>query len=149
MSELINQQDKQNKIPTSLSPRQALAYLQAGAAIVDIRPEFETSFRIFDVPKVYYLSYRSYREDYPAIPKDCLLIVADSVGNQSQEVARFMLEKGYDNITFLAGGIVEWDRDGLPLAKDMDCAMIGGCACRLQPQKIREDSSLAALKSNE
>lgn len=122
-----------NFTPTVLSPREALSYLQEKAALVDIRPEYETSYRNFDVPKVYYVPYSSYIDSFHILPKDTLLIVADSVGNQSMEVARFLLMQGYPEVACLAGGVVEWDRNGLPLAKDTEYEMVGGCACKLQP----------------
>jgi rhodanese-related sulfurtransferase len=121
----------------SLSPREALEYIQNGATILDIRPEYETSFRIFDISKVFYLPYSLYRNEFSLIPKDVPLIIADSVGTKSTEVARYLMEHGYSQVKCLAGGIVEWDRTGLPLKKDTDYEMVGGCACRLQPQKPR------------
>lgn len=128
----------------SLSPREAFEYLQNGAAILDIRPEYETSFRIFDVSKVYYLPYNLYRDELSLIPKDVPLIIADSVGTKCIEAANYLMEHGYTQIACLAGGIVEWDRTGLPLSRDVDYEMVGGCACRLQPQKPRIEGS--ALK---
>ena len=34
-------------------------------------------------------------------------------------------------MAYLSGGMVEWERAGLPIAKDVDYEMIGGCACRI------------------
>lgn len=126
----------------SLSPREAFEYLQSGAAILDIRPEYETSFRIFDVSIVYYLPCTSCREELSLIPKDVPIIIADSVGTKSIEMMHYLKENGYTQVAYLAGGIVEWDRAGLPLNKDVDYEMVGGCACRLQPQKPRTEGSL-------
>jgi rhodanese-related sulfurtransferase len=128
----------------SLSPREAFEYLQSGAAILDIRPEYETSFRVFDVPTVYYLPYNELRDKFSIIPMDIPLIIADSVGTKSIDIAQFLMMKGYTLIACLAGGIVEWDRAGLPLNKDVDYEMVGGCACRLQPQNPKVEGS--ALK---
>ena len=121
----------------SFSPRQALELTKKNAIIVDIRPEYETSYRAFDVPNVIYLQYNSYRENFNIIPKNNLIIIADRAGIQSKTVAHFLIEQGYEDIACLAGGIIEWDRDGLPLLKDADCEMVGGCACRLHPQKSK------------
>jgi rhodanese-related sulfurtransferase len=133
-------------VPVSLSPREAFKVLQNGAAILDIRPEYETSFRIFDVPKVFYLPYSLYRDELSSMPKDVPLIIADSVGNQSKEVACYITSRGYAQVAYMAGGIVEWDRAGLPLRKDIDYEMVGGCACRLQPQKPRVKGSSVSPK---
>lgn len=118
-----------------LSPREAFEYLKTDAAILDIRPEYETSYRVFDVPKVFFIPYSSYHDNLNILPKNIRLIVADNVGIQSTEVARYLLEQGYTQVACLAGGIVAWDHAGMPLTKDRDYEMVGGCACRLHPQK--------------
>lgn len=120
----------------SLSPREAFAYLQGKAAIVDIRPDYEINYRVFDVPNIFYLPYSSYREDYSFLPKDIFLIVADSAGNRSKEVACFLLAQGYSQVACLAGGVIEWDRSRMPLIKDMDYELVGGCACRLHSKNV-------------
>lgn len=137
-----------SNIPGSLSPKEAYKYLQENAAIVDIRPEYETNFRMFDVSKVYYISFNSYQDNYKVLPNDILLIIADSVGTRSNEVVRFLISHGYTLVTSLAGGIVEWDHDSLPLAKDVDYEMVGGCACRLHPQKLSEEGSSITPSTN-
>lgn len=121
----------------SLSPREALERLQENAAIVDIRPEYEISFRSFDVPKVLYIPYELFYENTCMIPKNMMVIVADSVGNKSSEAAKHLISQGYSQVACLSGGMVAWDRAGMPLSKDEEYAMSGGCACRLRPQKDR------------
>lgn len=121
----------------SISPREAYEYLQENAVLVDIRPEYEICLRVFDVPKVIYLPYNIYKDKYSIIPKDIFLIVSDSVGNQSAIVVQFLIDQGYSSVASLTGGVVAWDRSGLPLLKDVEYEMIGGCACRLHPQKVK------------
>ncbi|HYF82930.1 MAG TPA: rhodanese-like domain-containing protein [Clostridia bacterium] len=130
----------------SFTPREVFEYINAGAIIVDIRPAYETDLRVFDVPRVIYLSGDSNNEIIDNLPRNNLLIVADSVGNQSKEFALSLVEHGYSEVACLAGGVVAWDHAGLPLAKDLDYEMIGGCACRLQPQKIRMEGSSVSPK---
>jgi len=149
MNSSSNQQIQPKVTLISLSPREAFAYLQDNAAIVDIRPEYETSYRVFDVPKVFYLPGDLYRDKFQLLPKDILLIVADSSGNRSKEVAYYLIEQGYTKVACLAGGVIEWDRDGLPLSKNVDYEMVGGCACRLHPQKVRTEGSSVAPKLEE
>ena len=137
MNSIFDKQGQPIKAPVPLSPREAFVYLKDNAAIVDIRPEYEINYRVFDVSKIFYLPYDSYRDNFYIIPKDLFLIIADSVGIRSAEVARFLFLNGYSKVAYLAGGIVEWDRDGLPLIKDLDYELTGGCACRLQPKNIK------------
>ncbi len=119
-----------------LSPREALTYLQNGAAILDIRPAYETNYRNFDVPTVYLLPFAVYRDKFQEIPKDKPLIIADSVGIKSPEVARLLLNQGYPHVACLGGGVVAWAQDGFPLIRDADYELVGACACMLKPKKI-------------
>lgn len=128
----LNSHDKLQGTPVGLSPKEAFAYLQDGAAIVDIRPEYETNYRIFDVGSVYLLSYSSYKQTFHEIPKEKPLIIADSVGLKSPEVARFLHDQGYPRVSYLAGGVVAWDHSGLPLSKDLGYELNGVCACKLR-----------------
>lgn len=121
----------------SFSPHEAYEHLKDNAAIVDIRPEYEVEYRTFDVPRMYYLPYDSYQDTTIEIPRDILLIVADSAGNRSAEVALYLQEQGYPEVACLAGGVLAWVRAGLPLVKDDDYELSGACACRLRPQKVK------------
>ena len=146
MDSVFNIQNQIEAAPVWLSPRQAFVYLLGNAAIVDTRPEYETNYRVFDVLKVFYLPYGSYRDKFHIIPKDILLIVADNVGIRSAEVACYLIAQGYPQVVCLTGGVVEWNHDGLPLDRDMDYEMIGGCACRIHPKRIRIEGSSVAPK---
>lgn len=148
MNPIIQQKSQPEGILVPLTPREVFEYVSDGAVILDIRPEYETDFRVFDVPKVFYLPYDSYKDEFHKIPRDVFIIVADSVGNRSAEVVRHLLGQGYCRVAYLAGGIVAWDRTGLPLSKDTDYGMSGGCACRLKPQKERSEGSSVAPKQD-
>lgn len=130
-----------------LTPKEAFLNLQAGAAILDIRPEYETDFRVFDVPRVIYLPLDSLQVGYEELPRDIALIVADSVGFQSKETARYLVELGLASVSYLAGGIIAWERAGLPISKDYDYEMSGGCACKLRPHKEKPEGSSVAPAS--
>ena len=69
-----------------------------------------------------------------ALPVDIQLIIADSVGLRSHEAMEFLLGQGFTNIANLAGGIVEWEHDGLPLKKDITEQLDGSCTCQLRPR---------------
>lgn len=124
-----------NKKPNKLTPREALEKLQEGALLVDIRPEYETNYRVIDVPYVYLMEYSTYRETFNNISKDISLIIVDSVGLQSSQVAQFILDKGYIEVAYITGGIIAWKQCGLPLTKDLDYQLNGGCACMLRTKK--------------
>jgi rhodanese-related sulfurtransferase len=76
---------------------------------------------------------------YHHLPTDRPVIIADAVGIHSKEVVEFLQGKGYSNVANLAGGIHDWERDGLPLIVDKDQTMTGGCMCQLRVWKKKKD----------
>jgi rhodanese-related sulfurtransferase len=113
------------------------AYKEAAenhAIIIDVREMSLTGHKRFDVPKVIYIPNSVLSEYYSNIPRDVPCIIADSVGLRSHEAMEFLIKKGYTNIANLAGGIVDWERDGLPLKKDITEQLDGSCICQLKPR---------------
>jgi rhodanese-related sulfurtransferase len=102
--------------------------------IIDVREIRLTGYKRFDVPTVINIPNSVLSENYSSLPRDIPLIIADSVGLQSHEAMEFLLKKGYTNIANLAGGIVDWERDGLPLKKDITEQLDGSCVCQLRPR---------------
>lgn len=104
------------------------------AVILDVREERLTGYKNFDVPKVINMPKSALAESYKSLPTDVPIIVADSVGLRSHEAMEFLISKGFKNIANLAGGIVDWECDGLPLKKDITEQLDGSCVCRLRPR---------------
>ena len=74
---------------------------------------------------------------YQDLPVDQPLIFADAVGLKSREGVLFMIAHGYDNVANMAGGIVDWERDGLPLTTDISNRLSGSCMCQLKARESR------------
>lgn len=119
----------------NLTPQEAYSEATEGVAIiVDVREERLTGYKCFNVPRVIYLPKSRILEEYTDLPADIPLIIADSVGLRSQEVMEILIEKRFSNIANLAGGIVEWEHDGLPLKIDISEQLDGSCVCQLRPR---------------
>jgi rhodanese-related sulfurtransferase len=119
----------------NLTPQEAYSEATEGdAVIVDVREERLTGYKCFNVPRVIYLPKSRILEEYTDLPADIPLIIADSVGLRSQEVMEILIEKRFSNIANLAGGIVEWEHDGLPLKIDISEQLDGSCVCQLRPR---------------
>lgn len=120
----------------NLTPRETFKLCSEGAIIVDVRESYLNNFKLFNVARVICLPYSDLVNSYSDLPGDKLLIFADSVGLRSRESVLFMNEHGYKNAYNMAGGIVDWERDGLPLTTDINSRLSGSCMCQL---KARED----------
>jgi len=135
MSELFNNKGFISAGFLNLSAREAYAEATVGnAVIVDVREERLTGYKNFDVPRLIRLPKSRLAEEHAHLPHDVPLIIADSVGLRSHEVMDFMISKGFENIANLAGGIVEWEQDGMPLKIDITEQLSGSCVCQLRPR---------------
>ncbi|HBC77005.1 MAG TPA: hypothetical protein DEO60_00275 [Bacteroidales bacterium] len=108
--------------------------IENNAIILDVRELRLTGYKNFDVPNMIHLPHSTLVENYMTLPTNIPLIVADSVGLRSHEAMVFLQGKGFNNIANLAGGIVDWERDGLPLKKDITEQLDGSCVCQLRPR---------------
>ena len=124
----------------NLAPREAADLCAHGAVILDIREEYVNQFKRFDVPVVIQIPFSRLSNEYRQLPTGRPVIVADSSGLRSSEAAILLKEKGFAQVANLAGGLVEWERDGMPLATDKTEQLSGSCACQLRArEKKREE----------
>lgn len=104
------------------------------AIILDVRELRLIGYKNFDVSKVINIPNSILSNNYESLPTDVPIIVADSVGLRSHEAIVLLQSKGFTNVANLAGGIVDWERDGLPLKKDITEQLDGSCVCQLRPR---------------
>lgn len=139
----MNDQFKGKGISSSgmlhVSAHEAFELCKKGAIIVDVREEFMIGFKLFDVDEVIYFPKSKIEEKYLDIPKDKSLIFADATGIHSKEAVLFLQEKGFENIANLAGGLVEWERDGVPIKIDYTERLSGSCACQLKRRDKKQE----------
>jgi len=120
----------------NLTPKQTLELCRKGAVLIDVREDFMNRFKIMDVPEVIYCPFSILEEFYMNLPIEKPLIFADASGIHSKEAVLFMIDKGFGTrVANLAGGLVEWERDELPLIIDKSEKLSGSCMCQLRPRK--------------
>jgi len=123
----------------NVTPHQALALCQKGAIIIDVREDALSRFKMFDVPEVIYCPFSMLAETYLHLPEEKALIFADAAGLHSKEAVKLLMEKGLANrIANLAGGLVEWERDEMPLIIDKSEKLSGSCMCQLRPRNKKD-----------
>jgi rhodanese-related sulfurtransferase len=119
----------------NLTPKQAYALCRKGAVLVDVREAELNRFKMFDVPEVVYCPLSMLAETCGQLPAGRPLIFADAAGLHSREAVVLLMEKGIaDRIANLAGGLIEWERDELPLVIDKTEKLSGSCMCQLRPR---------------
>ncbi len=119
----------------SVSPKESKGAVERGAYILDIREEAEVNHKTLDVPNAMFLPFSKLEEGYKDIPKGISFIVTDSTGMKSKDVARFLKDKGFDDVAYMAGGLKEWETDKLPLTVDVNEQITGSCFCMLKTKR--------------
>ena len=122
----------------NVTPKESYELCKGGAIIIDVRESYMNNFKMFNVDKVLYLPYSELEKSYKDLPNDQSLIFADAVGLKSRESVLFMNAHGYGNVANMAGGIVDWERDGLPLTTDISNRLSGSCMCQLKTRENKK-----------
>jgi rhodanese-related sulfurtransferase len=120
-----------------LSPREVQAVLGQDPLLVDLRMDELVEMKTFDVPRWIHIPHDRLAEGMADLPKDRLLILADSSGVYTKAVARELLAHGYERIACLIGGMLIWDQEGFPVRTDPDLLLNGQCPCVLKSGKGR------------
>lgn len=119
----------------NLTPREALAACHAGAVLLDVRDPAFLAFKQFDVPETLTCHHIKLKDFAEHLPNNRALIVADAVGLFSHESMLILQELGFQNIANLAGGMIEWERDELPIITNINERLSGSCVCQLRPRE--------------
>ncbi len=119
----------------NLTPKESFELCNKGAIIIDVRETYMNDSKMFKVSKVICLPYSELDQCFKDLPTDLPLIFADSVGLKSRESVLFMNSQGYNNVANMAGGIVDWERDELPLTTEISARLSGSCMCQLRKRE--------------
>ncbi len=112
-----------------LSPTEAHAFLMDDAILIDVREEFMSHIKTFDVPEILIFPFSKFGKLIKDLPKDKALIFADATGVKSKPAVEIVSREGFKNIANLAGGILEWERDGLPVITYQKIKVTGRNKC--------------------
>lgn len=121
-----------------ISPRHAYPLCMQGAVMVDLRPDWEGAFKRPDVPELLLLPYTEMDQSIGFLPQNRFLILGDCVGLRSKEVMIKLIQLGFTNVVSLAGGFLDWERDGFPILVDMQERLTGSCMCQLKPRDAKK-----------
>ncbi len=122
----------------NLTPREAVDWCAQGAVILDIRQDYISQYKKFGVPNTAQIPFSQLEDELGVLSKDAWVIVADSSGLHSQEACLFLEQHGFTQVSNLAGGFVEWERDGMPISVDTSERLTGSCACQLRARDAKK-----------
>lgn len=117
-----------------VSPKEAIGLVE-DSVFIDLRPDYETVGKRLKVKTIVYIHWKEFGQEYSILDKQRSFIVFDEVGLHSKEIVKFMLNQGFRHVAGLIGGIMDWERDGLPMEINPLELYTGSCACTLKPKK--------------
>lgn len=104
----------------------------AEAVLLDIRNESLQNFKQIDVPVFVLIPFEELAVHAASLPKEKFFICADSSGIHSKAAAHLLLQVGFEKAGNLAGGLVDWERAGLPIRTNIKERLSGSCMCQLR-----------------
>ncbi len=102
-----------------VSPTQALALIQKGALLVDVREPSEVSKKSFDVSNIMLIPLQELKMRFREIPVDRKVIIACHSGSRSIMATRFLMDNGYNKAVNMQHGMVHWEKEGLPIKNEL------------------------------
>ncbi len=123
----------------NLTPKEAADWCAQGAVILDIRQDYISQYKKFGVPNTAQIPLAELKEEFEVLSKDAWVIVADSSGLHSKEACLFLEQNGFLKVSNLAGGFVEWERDGMSVSTDTSERLTGSCACQLRARNRKKE----------
>lgn len=120
------------------SPAECYELSQKGVVFVDLRERDFCDYKALDIPGVVYFPASEFPNHIHQLNPDQYYILMDSSGLHSREQVIFLQQQGFAHVGHMAGGFVEWERDGLPVRIDVNERLSGSCACQLKPRERKK-----------
>jgi rhodanese-related sulfurtransferase len=83
--------------------------------LIDVREQWE--YDEGHIPNVKLIPLGSLPDRINEIPEDKFVVMTCRSGNRSGQATKFLREQGFDNVHNMAGGILAWQKAGLPVEK--------------------------------
>jgi rhodanese-related sulfurtransferase len=113
---VLSQQNRtaSTALPTEISVDQAAQKRDQGAFILDVREPSE--WADFHIPGATLIPLGELPNRLSEVPKDREVVVVCRTGRRSAQGRDILLKAGYPQVTSMAGGVTQWQAQGLPIA---------------------------------
>ena len=103
-----------------IAPREALAAIDSGALLLDVREAAELVVIRYGVEDRLDIPLSELATRIEEIPRDRPVIVACAVGGRSARAIQLLTDAGFTNLTNLTGGLQAWQAANLPVDKEKE-----------------------------
>ncbi len=101
-------------LPAEISVAQAAEKRDQGAFILDVREPSE--WNQFHIPGATLIPLGELPNRLNEVPKDRDVVVVCRTGHRSAQGRDILINAGYTRVTSMAGGVTQWQAQGLPIA---------------------------------
>ncbi len=101
-------------LPAEISVAQAQQLRDQNAFILDVREPSE--WTQFHIPGATLIPLGQLPNRLSEVPKDRQVVVVCRTGHRSAQGRDILKQAGFTNVTSMAGGVTEWQAQGLPIA---------------------------------
>ena len=103
-------------LPDTVTPQQVNEIRNhPDVVVIDVREPWE--YNEGHIPGVKLIPLGTLPNRMNEIPKDKTVILTCRSGNRSGQAFRFLREQGFDNVHNMEGGILAWEKQGLPVER--------------------------------
>lgn len=100
-------------LPAEISVAEAAKKFEQGAFVLDVRQPEE--WAQFHIDKTTLIPLGDLSNRLAEVPKDKEVVVVCRTGNRSAQGRDILLKAGFTRVTSMAGGVTQWQVDGLPV----------------------------------
>jgi rhodanese-related sulfurtransferase len=100
-------------LPGEISASEAYSKYQAGAFVLDVRTQEE--WNEFHAPNTTLIPLDQLASRVNELPRDREIVVVCRSGNRSQQGRDILLGAGFNQVTSMAGGLIDWRAAGYPV----------------------------------
>lgn len=86
--------------------------------IIDVRENEEWNAELGHIASAQMINLGTLPENISKVPKDKTVVFVCRSGGRSGRAAAFFKEQGYTNVFNMQGGMIQWNRLGLPVARN-------------------------------
>jgi len=99
----------------NFSPREAYAAYILGSTFVDVRDDKPAGSKTVDVKRVLSVPFSELSNRLGELPADRPVVLLSRIGIKGKQAAKLLIEKGYQDVALLDGGLTAWEEEGLPV----------------------------------
>jgi|GEM_PF-366407 len=111
---LINQPLKSIRVKKLSPSKVAKLIKKENVMVLDVRPTWWNTSKGM-IKNTHFMPLVKLADHYAEIPFDRPIIISDGLMKQSPSAARFLIDKGFNILGVLKGGIMRWEKEGYPL----------------------------------